>query len=718
MNAILLCIAVTLPGRVTNWEHFPHYGGGNCIIQSGEVILAGTSGGILFAHYSDSEDVLVVDSGWSSPDMLTYDRVSDLTYDQSGNLWVSYGGGGIDMFTPSGQKTHFNQIDGLPLLLGINQTLPDSVIYAATTQGLCIKEFGYFENWDTYSTGGGLPSDNINCIISADSGLYVGTTAGLTFLPQSAPPGSSSSWQLQDVSEVSIVAMTWQADTLWAASVEHLFRKPGSAPWEEVIFPYGTIASITGEGGDVAVGCTNRCYVLQDGNWQEYSNNLDGNALTGLVRVNGKLCGVLANTYSDNRACGSGVALLRENGSWKRTFPNTGPVSNNLRDCTILPDGTLWVTSNANGGSVYAENGWISLIQYLSYRSQCFAVCPAGNGAMISSIGHGVDWLDWNGEEVTATLTITQNDGLINDRVFDASQGDYYTTWFCHRTLIETEPSGVTRLSWVPGDTTAMTFSVIDESSGLPSREVNCIEAVNAKYAWAGTEKGLALIDGDRQVVEAVYKSENGLPSSTVTAIDLARGGDLYIGTASGLAVLSDGLVTEISGVTFPVTSVQCDGFGTVWTGTSDGLKRYYAASQEVEEYTSFNSLLPDCIIYSIAVDMNQGIVWLATDHGLWRGELESQLSGDGSQAAVYPNPFVAGRGEILGVAGIPDEPGEYRIYNLTGDLVYEYSSEGREDFAWDGSLDDGGKAASGVYMLVISRDGKPPLQLKFSLIR
>ncbi len=167
----------------------PHYGGGNCIINYNGLVLAGTSGGILFSHYSPGEDKLVADSGWTAPGRLSYDRVSHLVTDEGGNLWVSLIGGGIDVFSPEGNKTHYNQIDGLPLNLGINQTLPDSVVYVATTQGLCIKQAGYFEIWDTYETGGGLPSDNVNCIAPSDSGLYVGTTAGMVFLPRSAPPG-------------------------------------------------------------------------------------------------------------------------------------------------------------------------------------------------------------------------------------------------------------------------------------------------------------------------------------------------------------------------------------------------------------------------------------------------------------------------------------------------------------------------------------------------
>ncbi len=63
----MFIIALALLGRVTEWEHYPHYGGGNCIINYNGLVLAGTSGGILFSHYSPGEDKLVADSGWTAP---------------------------------------------------------------------------------------------------------------------------------------------------------------------------------------------------------------------------------------------------------------------------------------------------------------------------------------------------------------------------------------------------------------------------------------------------------------------------------------------------------------------------------------------------------------------------------------------------------------------------------------------------------------------------
>lgn len=718
--SVFLIIAA-LMGRVTEWDHFPHYGGGSGIIVRENLILAATSGGLLFSHLSESGDELLADSGWTYPGKLSYDRVSHVTYDDSGNLWVSLNGGGIDMFTPEGDKTHFNQIDGLPLNLGINMTLADSVIYAATTQGLSIRGFSFFETFNSLSTGGGLPSDNVTCLSSSDSGLYVGTTAGLVFLPRSADPGQESSWIPQGIDPVSIIAMEWQNDSLWAASTAGLFVKPPGLPWEqEVLFPSDNISSLAWGPGGLAVGCTNQCFILSNGEWIVYDLNLHGNTLTGLVWHEGRLCGVLANPYADNRLSGAGLALLRETGSWRRTFPEFGPVSNDLRDCTVLSDGSVWVSSNRGGGSVFADGEWQSLLPYLTNQNQCFAICSAGNGIFISSIGSGVDWVSWQDGALESSIHYNSENGLLNNRVFCAEQGDANTVWFGHRSSEETEPSGVSRLNWLPGDSSSASFLEITGADGLLSKEVNAVLPTGGRYSWVGTDGGLCFVDGNMQTVRESYTALDGLPSSMVTSLAMDRSGVLFVGTASGLAFLDQGVITEVDEIDMGIIALECDGLGSVWASTGDGLKRFFRTTGVVEEYTTFNSPLMESTIYAMSVNSDDGYLWMATDHGLWQGHLEQSLSGSGLDAVVYPDPFIPARGDVLGIAGIPNLPVEISIYDITGSLVFQFSSSGRDDISWDGLNSHGDPAASGVYFLQLDQAGLDPQAglLKFALVR
>ena len=715
----LFLILTALLGRVTEWEHFPHYGGGNEIIAHEDILVSATSGGVLFAHFSVEEEELVADSGWTSPGKLSYDRVSHVIYDDSDNLWVSMNGGGIDVFSPTGEKSHFNQIDGLPLNLGINETLPDSFVYAATTQGLCIREFSFFDTYTSLNTGGGLPSDNVTCLTSSDAGLYVGTTSGLVFLGQSADPAQTSAWEMQSIDPVSIIDFEWQNDTLWVATAAGLFRKPSALPWEEeILFPGDQIYSMTYGPQGLAVGCTNAGYIFSDGNWTVYEDNLSGNALTGLVWFQDKLCGVLANTYAFNRLSGAGLALLLEDGTWRRTFPEFGPVSNDIRDCTILPDGSVWGATNRAGASVYVDGNWPQVSYHLTNINQCFAICPADDGLFISSQGYGIDWLKWQDGEVQRTVHFDSNDGLINNRIYCAEYGDANTTWFGHRSLEEVEESGITRLTWSAGDTTTTTFTTITGADGLPSKEVNAILPMGERYCWAGTDAGLAFVDGTWGSVLETYTTSDGLPSSLVTSLAKDRSGVIYIGTASGLAYIENDVINEIASISSGINAMACDDFGSVWLATGDGLKRYFRATGEIEEYTAFNSSLLEGLTNSFAIDNEQGYIWLATDHGFWRGKLESSLSGDGSEVRIYPNPFIPATGDVLGIAGIADIPTDVSIFDLQGSLVHSFSVERRSEIAWNGINSDGKLIASGIYFLQVNQADTEFELLKFTLVR
>ena len=76
------------------------------------------------------------------------------------------------------------------------------------------------------------------------------------------------------------------------------------------------------------------------------------------------------------------------------------------------------------------------------------------------------------------------------------------------------------------------------------------------------------------------------------------------------------------------------------------------------------------------------------------------------------------GRGDILGVAGIPNMPTDIRIFDLNGSLVYESSASSRDDIIWDGVNMDNDPVASGVYLLQVEQDGSDFEQVKFALVR
>jgi hypothetical protein len=116
-------------------------------------------------------------------------------------------------------------------------------------------------------------------------------------------------------------------------------------------------------------------------------------------------------------------------------------------------------------------------------------------------------------------------------------------------------------------------------------------------------------------------------------------------------------------------------------------------------------------------VDPDNGYLFLATDHGLWRLHLEQGMSGELSTATVYPNPFLPGKGQVLGLAGLPDDEFDLHVFDLNGSLVYESLSQYRDSFSWDGNDSDGVPVATGTYFVRISQNGNDRL-VKLAIVR
>ncbi len=89
----------------------------------------------------------------------------------------------------------------------------------------------------------------------------------------------------------------------------------------------------------------------------------------------------------------------------------------------------------------------------------------------------------------------------------------------------------------------------------------------------------------------------------------------------------------------------------------------------------------------------------------------------DLSGAFTFPNPFVAGDGSKLVFGGLPKKV-DISIYSLEGRLIREISeSDGDGGAEWDGLGGDGEYVSSGIYIYIVSSDGKSRLG-KFAVVR
>ncbi|MCD4777143.1 MAG: T9SS type A sorting domain-containing protein [Candidatus Aegiribacteria sp.] len=733
MTLLMIC-SVILTGRISEseWNHYTHFGGVSDILVEESLVTGATTGGVIFGSIESGG--IVWDSTWVCPGNLSHSDARCLAMDSFENLWIGTYGGGIDVSLASGGFQHYGQLEGLPISLEINCILPDTTVWVGTTSGLCSKKLGYFEVWTEFTTGGGLPSDIVNCIASVDSGLFVGTSSGLVMLRAGQHPGQSDSWlEFPSVSDLIVQDIIVEADTVWAASTEGLYYMAAGQDWQKNnSYPGSYPVSLASANGRLAVGDKGSIAIFDGSNWTSGSGGLGGQVVQAISWIPGDSLMIgQHSSYAVNRASGNGVGIGTMN-SWISSWPQGTP-SNDLYAVDVDSRNDIWVTSKIKGAAVYSEHGWVEFMDELPRPDQVFA-CMADNsgGVFIAPWHFGVTWLDWKGtpqrdDDVLINWN-TENSGLLNNQIKNVAISSSGEVWFAQEPYwqSEFEPSGVVRLSWTPGQEETASWKTFEPFNGLPSGYVRDVASTfSSSIAWMGTKLGL--VKGNILTGEVLYSAgpSQGLPSEDVQSIALSRNEDLYVGTINGLVVMKAGEDTfnDVEDVSGNINVLCFDNLSCLWAGTSDlwggvseGLFRIYPDGS-VEEYNTLNSSLQSLNVRNIACDFDNGLLYIVTDHGLWKLTLEQGMNGILETAAVYPNPFIPGDGQVLGLAGLSNEAFDIRLFDLTGGLIYESLSQHRDTFSWDGYGLNGNPVASGTYIVRITQSGNDRF-LKLAIVR
>ncbi len=715
--AALLITALVLFPPAEDWTHYTSMSAvEDLLLRDGSVVCA-TSGGLLFVSLDGGE--ISPDSSYTYPGRLSHSRVSGLAEDGDGTLWVCLYGGGIDLFHPDGTFENFGLLDGLPPKLEVNAVVPDTSVYAATSEGLSVREAGYFQTYTTSSTGGGLPSNRVFSLLPVDAGMMVGTDAGAALLASGAFPGSASSWTgYPELEGTEIRDMALAGDTVWAAASSGLLALyiPDGV-WQEVSgFPADGAYSVDFSGDTLAVGSRLAVHCRTASGWSGDSS-FAGEALSAVELVDGAVLAGQYAVFSEDRSWGEGLALGWPGTEWSRYVPSGIP-ANDLESVSAVA-GIVWAGTDDNGAGYLMAGEWTKVKSELSNGAQLFSVEAAPGAGYVAPYHHGLCWVDAGVSGPARVLCWTAEDGLINDQVVDMARAGSGDVWLAQVPFSEGEESGVAHISWTPGVEGSETWTQFTQLDGLPSGTVNSVDLPMEEdgKAWAGTSGGAALLDLGSGAVETVLGVADGLPAANVQRVACSPDGSVWLGTTAGLAVRGpQGSVEQVEEVSGAVEALCVDNLGGAWAATSDVLYRV-AAEGTVEEINTFNSPLLSLHISSLDCDTEQGLVYVATtDHGLWRIELASGLQGDGSAPVLYPNPFLPSIHGSVRVAGLPDETTGMRVFDLSGSLVYESQPASRSQLGWDGTAATG-PAASGTYMVLVEQGGSSWL-LKLAVVR
>lgn len=176
-----------------------------------------------------------------------------------------------------------------------------------------------------------------------------------------------------------------------------------------------------------------------------------------------------------------------------------------------------------------------------------------------------------------------------------------------------------------------------------------------------------------------------------------------------------------LSGV--DVRCIAIDVFNRKWIGTS-GSGIFLISSDnntQLAHFTAENSCLPSNEVLDLAINRNDGKVWISTFSGIcsYQSDITSTSDGQLSEGNVYayPNPVT------------PDHSGDVTIVGLSdGAQVFITTSSGHVlstgialggSFRWNGCDTSGRRVASGVYMvLVAASDGTKGVVSKIAVVR
>ena len=85
----LMILSAALTGRVTDWDHYTHFGGVSEILVEDDFLVAATTGGVVFGHIQSGS--VYWDSTWTCPGELSISDARCLARDSATRATASSG---------------------------------------------------------------------------------------------------------------------------------------------------------------------------------------------------------------------------------------------------------------------------------------------------------------------------------------------------------------------------------------------------------------------------------------------------------------------------------------------------------------------------------------------------------------------------------------------------------------------------------------------------
>lgn len=534
---------------------------------------------------------------YSVDDGLAFVQVYTIFQDSKGYLW-SGGYGGLSRFNGL-TFTNYSPRNGLPnhWVTGITEDKQKN-LWVGTIDGASRLRNGKFE---TFNATNGLAGNHVNCLLQTTTGaLWFGTESGLTLYNginfislTSQGPGRQEILCLYEQKNTSV---------LWMGTRNGIYRYSDG---QFMHFPMPALfnddvkAIAHDINGDLLAGTSDGVFIFEDGRFRL----LLPPSSVDMPDVNAMFTDTENTTW-----IGAGNGLFAWDGKQIRRILVARNINAEKIDCIYQDyEGSLWLGTHAG---------------MYRYRGEAF-------------MSYGV------------------HDGLTNYFVFGVAEDKNGHIWAC------SETGGVFRMD---DNEKFINYTVKD---GLPSNRTNDAEVTPDGSVWIGTGNGLARWKNGRFTT---YTKKNGLESDTVNTLMTDRKGRLWIGGGQGITLFEnekftafeippgnkkafnvwylietlDGKIwvgtylgglyvfdgktftdaTSLTGLkTESYFSICQDKTGRMFFGTLDGVFIWDGKrSDKISELEGMNSDL----VYAMLLDKEQRYLWIGTNQGLNRFDLET----------------------------------------------------------------------------------------------
>ncbi|MDZ4810138.1 MAG: two-component regulator propeller domain-containing protein [Bacteroidota bacterium] len=219
-------------------------------------------------------------------------------------------------------------------------------------------------------------------------------------------------------------------------------------------------------------------------------------------------------------------------------------------------------------------------------------------------------------------------------------------------------------------------------NGNLPNSEVLCVAKDKSGFIWVGTTDGIGVIQCPQNVFSA----------QTCEAI---------------LPIVPNG---NFAGFLFKgqeVRGIAVDGADRKWVATKNGVFLISASGEKViYQFTENNSPLLSSDVKKITIDGKTGEVYFATAKGICSFRSTATEGGEKNEdVVVFPNPVPPDYTGTIGIRGLVNNA-IVKITELDGRLVYQTRALGGQA-VWDGRNYKGQRISSGVYLVLVSDEGK-----------